>query len=180
MTFPAHDVPYLVPDHVKVHENGGAATIEAGAEFVFEQDAGFAVGKVGVETGSLTATGTADDPIVFRGRGDSSGYWDGLAFNGSQSLDNKLEHVTISGGGGADSAGNLSLAACCGETVTATLDNVTFEKCGEGGGLHFVASTGLKTRVKGCSGLKANSCSPEVTGWDMVSTFSDLQSEVCE
>lgn len=91
-TWPAIDVPYRIEGRLwpTCH-----LTIAAGAELVFEQDA-----EIYVEsTGSFTAVGTADAPIVFRGAEDTRGYWDGIELYGTDSLDNRLEHVRIENGG---------------------------------------------------------------------------------
>ena len=48
--------------------------------------------------GGLKAVGTKSQPIVFRGKQDTPGYWEGLYFYNANDTHNKLSYVTISDG----------------------------------------------------------------------------------
>ncbi|HDP35749.1 MAG TPA: hypothetical protein ENN29_11650 [Candidatus Hydrogenedentes bacterium] len=52
------------------------------------------------EYGSLTATGTAEAPVIFTGAEAVPGYWDGLRFYNSNSESNMLSYVKVEFGGG--------------------------------------------------------------------------------
>ncbi|MDQ3190735.1 MAG: hypothetical protein M3Q58_04000 [Bacteroidota bacterium] len=55
-----------------------------------------------VETGSLSAIGTAAEPIIFKGAVATPGSWDYIKFESNNSL-NQLKYVTIQDGGGNSS-----------------------------------------------------------------------------
>jgi hypothetical protein len=127
-----------------------ALTIEPGVILEFETAAGIVLGSPGVDciplTGSLSAVGTADDPIIFRGATGGQGTWLGLGFNSSTS-DNLLEYCEISGGGAsqmynAGGQGNLVM------TCSASLDvnNCTISDSG-GWGIDFVQGTNSLTQA---------------------------------
>ncbi|NMC71680.1 MAG: hypothetical protein GYA57_16655 [Myxococcales bacterium] len=112
-TWSALDVPYRVDGRLWPTCHW---TIAAGAELVFEQDA-----EVYLESsGTLTAVGTAEAPILFRGLEPTAGYWDGVELYGSNSVDNRFEYVTISGGGaeGDPTDANLRLGSNARASVT--------------------------------------------------------------
>ncbi len=77
-----------------------ALTIQAGTVIEFGQSARLSVGF----GGSLTANGTAANPILMRGQNPSSGFWDGIDFV-SLSNDNQLSYVHISDAGSSNLAG---------------------------------------------------------------------------
>lgn len=69
--------------------------IEPGVEVHMPQKGRFTID----EEGSLTAQGTAQDPIHFRGIEPERGYWLGIGFE-SKSASNVMSHCTIEHGGG--------------------------------------------------------------------------------
>jgi len=73
-----------------------AVTIQAGTEFVFEEDCGMAIWN----TGSLNANGTASNVITFTGVQAVAGYWNGLRFD-STSPNNVLNNCVVSYAGRA-------------------------------------------------------------------------------
>ena len=101
-TWRALNVPYLLSAGVSGSQMqyGGALTISPGATLEFEADSGLLI----METGSLSAVGTALAPIVFTGRIQSAGYWKGLGFRSNAG--NTLDHTVVSYGG--------SSTFCCG------------------------------------------------------------------
>jgi len=58
----------------------------------------FAPGTIFNISGSLNATGTAGDPIVFKGAGGTAGSWRGIFIKTDNSV--VMDHVTITDGGG--------------------------------------------------------------------------------
>ena len=115
-TWPAIDVEYRVAGRLWPTAH---LTIAAGAELVFEQDA-----EIYLQSGAaLTAVGTAASPIVFRGLEPTAGYWDGVELHGSNSVDNRFEYVTISGGGAEGTAWDANLRL--GSTTRISVTNCT-------------------------------------------------------
>jgi hypothetical protein len=84
-------VPYRVTVRTFVE---AALTIEAGTVLEFAQDVSLIVSN----SGSLTAVGTAQAPILFRGGEALSGYWKGLEF-GTATASNVLDNVQLSHAG---------------------------------------------------------------------------------
>ncbi|MFW5968353.1 MAG: hypothetical protein ACOCV2_12585, partial [Persicimonas sp.] len=93
LKWPGIEVPYLVEGNIDLAENT-FVQIGPGAEFRFEENKGLSVFR-----SRLSALGTDDDPIVFTGRKETPGYWRGVRFLDTNSVDNALEHVKISYGG---------------------------------------------------------------------------------
>lgn len=88
-------ISYGIINDIRV-DSGAHLDIEPGATLAFEEDIG-----LNVYRGTLSAVGTDTDPVVFKSLGDdSSGYWKGLQFRQTDSDENRLEHVVITGGGG--------------------------------------------------------------------------------
>jgi len=85
------NAPLMVTGVIDV--NAGL-TLNPGVEIQFEAGQGMDVG----ESGYLYAVGTAAEPITFKGRYASAGYWRGL-YIGSNNPNNNLDYVNISDGG---------------------------------------------------------------------------------
>ncbi len=81
-------------------------TIEPGTLIEIEDDAALVIET----TGSLQALGTAQEPIIIRGRYNSNGHWKGL-FVRSNSYSNKLDHVQLERGGGGAISGETESGA---------------------------------------------------------------------
>ncbi len=81
----------------------GSLTLGPGVELEFEGDDEMLRVLAG---GSLTAVGTAQDPVRFTGTVPTPGHWGGVQFIGSNSEDNRLEHVVVEYGGGTDGKTN--------------------------------------------------------------------------
>lgn len=128
-------VPLRVDGNVLI---AAPLVIEPGVEVHMSQEGRFMVD----EEGSLTAQGTADDPIHFRGAEPERGYWLGIGFE-SKSASNVLSHCTIEHGGGdrwtpspntegmiwLDDGAKLTMTDCTlskaeGATVLANADDV--------------------------------------------------------
>ena len=92
------DLPYRMGPINGHNITGAHVTIEPGAVFEFEANVELNV----YSDGALTAIGTVDEPIVFRGFAAGTGVWDGILF-GSNDPRNELQHVEVDGAG----AGNL-------------------------------------------------------------------------
>lgn len=96
-------------------------TIAAGATLVFGQSRAVYV----YDDGSLNAVGTSTNRITFTGKQATAGYWEGLEYYYSSSVNNVLTYVTIEYGGGNDT-GNLYLAG----DAQATATDCTFSHSG--------------------------------------------------
>ncbi|MEY7851809.1 hypothetical protein AB7C87_21700 [Natrarchaeobius sp. A-rgal3] len=88
------DVLYRVTDQLTVD---ATVSIEPGTILEFEEGAGLRVR--GLQGGQIVATGTPDEPIVFTGTQKTPGWWNGIYVWGSESHDNRLEHVVVEYGG---------------------------------------------------------------------------------
>ncbi len=124
VTVRALDVPYRISDEIYIDKT---LTIEPGVEFEFSAGAGLFT-EYG-SSGTITAVGTADQRIVFRGAQEGKGAWIGLWLCSSQSPANQLIYCDISGGGSekkslASGKGNVVLGGN-GDEATLTLQNST-------------------------------------------------------
>lgn len=81
---------YNVPDGIAI-ENSSKLTIASGVTLKFHAGKKLEVGK----GSSLYAVGTASKPIVFTGKEATPGYWQGILYYRSNSINNKLDHVTV-------------------------------------------------------------------------------------
>lgn len=139
-TWASFETPYRTRNSLTV--GGGAnLTIAAGATLEFEENQQFRV------KGTLTAEGTSDNGITFRGAEETKGFWKALKFQSTDSQDNVLEYVTISDAG-KNADANLVFSTCCGNTTSATVDNVTLTN-GDSAGISADGSTTLR----GCSNI---------------------------
>jgi hypothetical protein len=86
---------YLVNGDLKVQ---GKLTIAEGSQFIFNEDKNLLVES----TGSLKATGTADNLIVFTSSDTAGGIkWGGIGIESTSTV-NEFDYVEVSHGGGAD------------------------------------------------------------------------------
>lgn len=92
VVLPALTTHYMINENLNVD---GPLTLEAGAELRFAQNVHVFISS----NGSLNAVGTEFSPIVMRGQVKEAGYWVGIKWSNSSSLENQLEHVTVSHGG---------------------------------------------------------------------------------
>lgn len=95
---------YIVPCTIVITAK---VTVNPGVNIQFESNSGFSVEN----SGSITAVGTVDLPIVFKGAINTPGSWKGIAIR-SNNVSNILSYVTIDGGGsssfsGADEVANI-------------------------------------------------------------------------
>ncbi|HAP63441.1 MAG TPA: hypothetical protein DCR93_29410, partial [Cytophagales bacterium] len=129
-TWPALDVPYMMPGNVAVLD--ADVVLSAGSEFVFAADGGVSI----TQNGSLNAVGTSTNAIIFRGENDERGFWRGLEYN-SNNTDNRLEWVEVKNGGsrgfdGADLRTNIIIQG----SARLEMVSVTTSKC-SGYGLYL-------------------------------------------
>ncbi len=101
VTMASLNVPYRFVESKKYDINQ-ALTISPGSILEFSNGAGLRLGEQSSDctatTGSLNATGTEENPIIFRGIAEGKGTWLGIGFN-SSSPNNRLVYCEISGGG---------------------------------------------------------------------------------
>ncbi|MGD1893512.1 MAG: IPT/TIG domain-containing protein, partial [Cyclobacteriaceae bacterium] len=126
VTIPMVNVPYRFVESTR-YDITQLLTISSGNTLEFVSGAGLRLGSpgtdCGVTTGALNATGTAEEPIVFRGVNEGRGSWLGIGFN-SSSPNNKLIYCEISGRGSGDFYNASDFAA----TVTLQCEsNVTIQ-----------------------------------------------------
>ena len=107
----------------------GDLTIEAGAELSFTQD----VSMIVQSSGSLTAVGSADSPITFKGAVSTRGHWQGIELRSGGTGDPvtigaTLDHCVISDAGGRPFSGNSESQAALylQDTSAAKITNTTF------------------------------------------------------
>lgn len=117
-TWSATDAEYRIGGGISVDAD---LTIAAGARLIFESGETMTVW----DDGSLAAVGTADEPIEFNGVQQTSGYWGGLRFYHSNAARNRLQHVTISNGGGSYD-GNLYIDGSSSQPAQVVVDSSTF------------------------------------------------------
>jgi hypothetical protein len=72
-------------------------TIKEGVIIAFNENSSLRVLKDGI----LSASGTNENKIVFTGKEEIPGFWKGIFFNNTNSIDNQLDHVIVEYGGGA-------------------------------------------------------------------------------
>ncbi|VAX02594.1 Chitinase, partial [hydrothermal vent metagenome] len=110
-TWQKQDVPYYLSSSA-IYDIDAALTLEAGVSLTFNLDSGLSVNS----SGSLKAIGTAAEPILFTTGGEElPGYWAGILFWNSNSLNNQLDYVTVEYAGGQSSSGNIT-SYCTGST----------------------------------------------------------------
>ena len=101
-----HDIgiPYLLESQAI----RAPLTIEAGVELQFVSRAEFRVW----DDGSLKAVGAPSQPITFTGEQKTPGYWDGIVYFFSNSVDNILDNTVVEYGGGGNpgTSGNIVMS----------------------------------------------------------------------
>lgn len=128
-----HDigVPYIQGQNVDVH-NGAELTFEAGVEYRFNPDVDMEIGWNSNEA-RLLVSGTADNPVVFRGGAEEPGFWHGFIIRPNVTSNSVIEYADFRHAGGDDVyAMNI--------TAPITLQNVTFQDNATG---VFIAEQGL-------------------------------------
>ncbi|HEB92983.1 MAG TPA: hypothetical protein ENI94_05860 [Gammaproteobacteria bacterium] len=93
-TWHKQDVPYYMHSTALYNINADLI-LEAGVSLIFNSGAEFSVNS----SGSLQAIGTKAEPILFTGREELPGFWEGIEFYRSNSLNNQLDYVTVEYGG---------------------------------------------------------------------------------
>jgi hypothetical protein len=101
-TLPNLGVPYRVEGDI-LTQGMSSLTIEPGTNFVMAADASIEFGWAGGEA-TITAVGSAENPIVFKGSDDVVGYWEGLIVNRNVRSSSKLAFVHVVNGGKAGGA----------------------------------------------------------------------------
>jgi hypothetical protein len=150
------DSCYLSSGSVTV-SNDAALTISPGTTIYFDDG-----DHMTVRDGSLRAVGTAGEPIVFKGRQSTAGYWGGLRFYQSNSTDNRLEYVTIQDGGGYWNANlhitGISSAPARLDVINCTLSNSSSYGlyCDESGIMGTFSSNTITGNTSGAARVDAD------------------------
>jgi len=92
-------IPYYQELSVDVYK--AKLTLDPGVVYHFGADAGLEIGWNG-NPASLSAVGSADEPIVFDGATPTSGFWQGILIRDKVTTDSKLSNVEVRHGGGND------------------------------------------------------------------------------
>jgi len=155
VTWDAIDVPYFCTGGVA--ELYGDVTVDAGATFHFDQDAGLGV----YNGGALNATGTSDSPITFSGEQATAGYWRGIYFSDTRNANNRLEHCVVEDAGSsafyyASEPANVAVT----NDSTATLSNSTFRN---GAGYGYTVTSDASITSSGNS-FASNALGSVLTG----------------
>lgn len=121
-SLPALD--YIISDNdLLVRER---LTIAPGAKFSIEEGLNITIDGSGI----FVAIGTEENPIIFEGSQNTPGYWGGILFTNSRSVDNRLSFVRISDGGNrlhSDFRFNLAVGGNFSNDFSeARIDNCTF------------------------------------------------------
>ena len=89
-------IPYFV-SYTSAVEVFSALSFEPGVEMQLGAGVGFRIDR----NASLTAQGTAEEPIIFTGAQKVKGYWNGFQFTSSDSPANIIDHAVIEYAGAA-------------------------------------------------------------------------------
>lgn len=123
----ATEVPYLAQGELIV-SNGATLTLSPGTTMRFAENA-----RLTIRSAALTAIGTPGAPIELIGEVGTVGYWDGVLFETSDRIANRLENVRIAHAGRTEYRGlqgNLILRgipSTLSEDVRIELVNVSLE-----------------------------------------------------
>lgn len=119
--------------------------IDPGVSMIMDAGAGIRIDS----NGALSANGTAALPIVFTGKESTPGYWDGIHFIYSPTINNKLAHVVVEYGGGGSSnpadTGNITMT-CNGSNPSRVQISDTALNFSLGWGL-FIDNTGCTATI---------------------------------
>jgi hypothetical protein len=95
-------VPYRIESKINTRD-ASELTIEAGTTLLMAADSNFEFGWNSNQS-TITAVGTAESPIVFKGVNDVPGYWNGIIIERNVVSSSKLDYVRLENGGKADGA----------------------------------------------------------------------------
>ena len=105
--------------------NDGILTIEPGVTLTFGEHAGLRIR----DQGALQVEGTENNQVVFTGAEDQRGYWRGLHFQPTDSVDNVLDNLVIEyAGSEPHSVSSRTQAGILVEGVELTVRNSTFRE----------------------------------------------------
>jgi hypothetical protein len=77
---------------------GNDVTLAAGVRVLVAAGVGVTVGE-NYQPGKLSTAGTADQPVIFRGKEDTKGFWKGIRYQSYADAASKLDHVELHGAG---------------------------------------------------------------------------------
>lgn len=125
----------VVEEAIDVYD---ALTVEAGTVVRFAEDAGLRVGS----GGTLVVAGTAPAPVTFAGTEAAPGWWRGIEFWRSESLDNRIAHAEIAHAGRIDPASGYGFSLQLGGagTIDTAIVDVTDTLVRDGAGYGLYVS----------------------------------------
>lgn len=116
---------YVIEDFTTVH---APIRIAAGTTVYFGQGSELVIG----DGGSLDTEGTAQSPVVLRGREHAAGYWRGVTFN-SRSPENRLSYTIVEDAGSTGSSDSAAVDVSVGSMLA--MDHTTIRNA-VGNGLY--------------------------------------------
>ena len=132
----------------------GKLTIEPGVTITAGKDARLTIGDAA--TGSLLASGTADQPITFTSADKQPGAWQGVVL-GASNGGSLLKHVVLEFAGRDDGASLII------DGEAATVQDATFRD-GKGFGLRVGGEQRLSAPIQGCSFERLSGGAMRITG----------------
>ena len=121
------NVPYFFNSSTTYKVEASLA-IASGVEIQFGNNSGFNINRVG----SLNTKGTPEDPVRLTGAEKTKGYWNGLQFTFSESLNNILDN-TIVEYAGSNRGNTFALVGLVGEDTNVTITNCILQHSASNG-----------------------------------------------
>jgi len=118
-TWPTIDVPYYINGYLYI--DTGNLNLSPGSVFLFDSNGG-----MNIKTqGSLNASGSAQQKILFTRRYPTINAWRGIQYTFSPSANNKLNHVIVEYGAGGSGTNGFGGVMAFGQNATLSIDNST-------------------------------------------------------
>ena len=152
-TWPAIDVPYEVEETVRFRK-GSFLTLAPGTTIEFAEKQGMVFRR-----SKFKAEGTADEPILLTGVREAPGFWGGVVFRQTDSIDNILKHVTVEYAGASNAFDGVEPAGLMFDNyhgpISFEVADVTVRHSG-GAGLHLEKKVALESEDCGSVALDAD------------------------
>ncbi len=157
LTLKKLDVPYRFSGNEGVCIIQAGLTIEPGVVLEFDLDGGLLI-----KDGFLNATGTAADPIVFKGISGNLSRWVGISFQNSNAQ-NQLQYCEIVSAGSkkapwCDGQAAVSLGNWFGEAGAARVENCRISNSGA----YAIAKKSSSTLIQNANTFSLNQSTPDI------------------